>query len=110
MLIKKVLRTWLIGWCDLFHYGSVAGYEGCGWLARKRLDHAALWALFHSAGFRCAVLSLVAVQILVLSLAWHWDLDGWRRDLLRAAPALLVLPWFATARKVMIKSLLPNPD
>jgi len=110
MLIKTVIRTWLIGWRDLFRYGSVAGYAGRGWLARKRLDHAALWTLLQSRGFRCAAWSLVAVQLLVLSLAWQWDLDGWHRDLLRAAPALLVLPWVATARKVAIESLLRNSD
>jgi hypothetical protein len=104
------VQTWLIGWRDLFFYGSVAGYEACGWLERKRLDHVALWRLFGSSRFRCAVLLLVAIQLLVLSLAWHWDLGGWRRDLLRAAPALFVLPWSATARKNAVESMLHDPD
>ena len=106
MLIKRVVRSWLKGWHDLLFYGSIPGYESRGWLARKRLDHVALWRLFASVRFRSAVLLLVAVQLLVLSLAWHWDLDGWRRDLLRAAPALLVLPWFATARKEAVRKML----
>ncbi len=106
MFIRRVVITWLAGWRDLFLYRLIPGYEARGWLVRKRLDHQALWALFRSTRFRCAVLSLVAVQLLALSLAWHWDLDGWHRDLLRAAPALMVLPWFATARKSAISSLL----
>jgi hypothetical protein len=110
MLIRRVVQTWLTGWRDLFFYGSVPGYELLGWLERKRLDHVALWHLFGSPRFRCATLSLVAVQLLVLSLTWRWDLDGWRRDLLRAAPILFVLPWLATARKVAIESMLRVPD
>ncbi len=106
MCIQRVVQTWLVGWRDLFFYGSVPGYETRGWLARKRLDHVALWSLFGSPRVRCAALLLVAVQLLVLSLAWHLDLDGWRRDLLRCAPTLLVMPWFATARKVAIESIL----
>jgi hypothetical protein len=110
MLIRKVVRAWLVGWYDLISYGSVSGYEACGWLERKCLDHAALWALFRSTRFRRVVLLLIAVQLLVLSLAWRWDLDGWRRDIFRAAPALLVLPWFMTARKGAIKSILQQQD
>jgi len=101
MFIQRVVQTWLIGWRDLFFYGSVPGYETHGWLARKRLDHVALWSVISSPRVRCAALLLVAVQLLVLSL-----LDGWRRDLLRCAPTLFVLPWFATARKVAIESIL----
>ncbi len=110
MYIKKVVQTWLTGWRDLFFYDSVPVYEMRGWLDRKRLDHVALWHLFGLVRFRCAVLSLVAVQLLVLSLSWHWDLEGWRRDLLRTAPMLFVLPWFATARKVAVESMLRKPD
>ena len=110
MLIRKVLRAWLVGWYDLISYSSVSGYETCGWLERKRLDHAALWTLFCSTRFRRAALLLIAVQLIVLSLAWSWDLDGWRRDLFRAAPTLLVLPWFMTARKGAIKSILQKLD
>ena len=110
IFIKRVALAWLIGWCDLFFYGSVPGYETRGWLERKRLDHIALCSLFSASDARCAALLLTAVQILVLSLAWHFDLDGWRRDLLRATPALFVLPWFATARKVAIESILQNLD
>ncbi|MDP6413835.1 MAG: hypothetical protein QGG54_02165 [Gammaproteobacteria bacterium] len=100
------MQTWLNGWCDLVYYDQIPGYKACGWLVRKRLDHAAFVALFHSARFRCAVLLLIAIQIIVLSLAWQWDLAGWRRDLFRAAPALVVLPWLATARKIVLGALL----
>lgn len=110
MRVKKVIRAWLTGWRDLLYYGSIAGYQELRWLARKRLDHAALWVLCRSRGFRCAVLLLIVVQLLVLSFAWHWDLDGWRRDILRALPALLVLPLLATARKGAIGSLLRHAD
>jgi hypothetical protein len=110
MLIRKVVRAWLGGWYDLISYGSVSGYAACGWLERKRLDHAALWTLFCLTRFRCVVLLLIAVQLIVLSLAWSWDLDGWRRDLFRAAPALLALPWLMTARKSAIKSILQKLD
>jgi len=110
MRIQRVVKAWLAGWRDLFYYGSVPGYETYGWPERKRLDHVALWHLFGLARFRCAVLALIAVQLLVLSLTWHWDLYGWRRDLLRAAPALFVLPWFATARRFAIESMLRDPD
>jgi len=110
MLIRKVVRAWLVGWYDLISYGSVSDYEARGWLERKRLDHAALLALFCSTRFRHAALLLIAVQLIVLSLAWNWDLDGWRRDLFRVAPALLGLPWLMTARKGAIKSILQNLD
>jgi len=106
----RAVRTWLAGWRDLVNHGSVTGYQRLGWLDRKRLDHAALRVLCGSARFRCAALLLVAVQILVLSLAWHWDLVGWRRDLLRALPALFVLPWFMVARKKTIEILLREAD
>ena len=99
-----------MGWRDLIYYGSVAGYEARGWWERKCLDHTALWTLFGTSRFRCFALLLIAVQLLVLSLAWHWDLNGWRRDLFRVAPALFVLPWFATARKVAIAALLQKSD
>ncbi len=105
MFMKRVAQTWLVGWRDLYFYQAVPGYESLGWLQRKRLDHAAFLALFGLPRARCAALLLAIVQLLVLSLAWHWDLDGWHRDLLRALPALFVLPWFATARKVMVESL-----
>jgi len=108
MCIERVVRTWLVGWRDLFRYRLVPGYETCGWLERKRFDHQALRVLFRSLRFRCALLLLIAVQLLVLSLAWHWDLAGWRRDLLRAAPALMVLPWFATARKLAVGLLVAS--
>jgi len=110
MFIKRVARSWLIGWHDLFFYGSIRGYETFGWLERKRLDHAAFWHLLGASRFRCCILLLVLVQLLVLSLAWHWDLVGWRRDLLRAAPVLFVLPWLATARKVAVESILQHTE
>ena len=110
MRIQRVVKVWLAGWYELLNYGSIPGYETYGWLERKRLDHVALWYLFGLARFRCAALSLIAVQLLVLSLTWHWDLYGWRRDLLRAAPALVVLPWCASARRFAIESMLRNPD
>jgi hypothetical protein len=110
MRIQRVVKAWLAGWRDLFYYGSIPGYETYGWLERKRLDHVALWYLFGLARFRCAALSLIAVQLLVLSLTWRWDLYGWRRDLLRAVPALFVLPWFASARRFAIESMLRDPD
>ena len=110
MRIQRVVKAWLAGWYELLNYGSIPGYETYGWLERKRLDHVALWYLFGLARFRCAALSLIAVQLLVLSLTWHWDLYGWRRDLLRAAPALFVLPWFAVARRVAIESILRESD
>ena len=106
MFIKRVAQTWIAGWRDLFFYTSVPGYKSLGWLERKRLDHAAFWSLFSVPRVRCAALLLVVVQLLVLSVAWHWDLDGWRRDLLRATPALFVLPWFATARKVAVELII----
>jgi hypothetical protein len=110
MCIRRVAKAWLAGWPGLFYYGSIPGYETHGWLERKRLDHVALWYLLGLPQFRCAVLSLIAVQLLVLSLAWHWDLYGWRRDLLRASPALFVLPWFASARRFAIVKMLRKPD
>ena len=97
---------WLNGCCDLIYYNLVPGYQTCGWLERKRLDHAAFMSLFRSSRFRSSLLLLVAVQMVVLSFVWHWDLAGWRRDLLRAAPGLIVLPWFATARKNALGALL----
>ena len=106
MVIQRAVRAWLSGWKCLVHYRSIPGYEARGWLARKHLDHRALCYLFGLTGFRCAAWSLFAVQLVVLSLTWHWDLVGWRRDLLRAAPALFALPWFAGARRFAIESIL----
>ncbi len=110
MILSRAAKTWARGWHDLVRFGAIPGYKARSWLERKRLDFAAFWYLLGSVRFRCAVLSLVGVQLLVLSLAWHWDLAGWRRDLLRVAPALLTLPWLATARRVVIESLLRHPD
>ncbi len=109
MLMKSLVRAWFSGWRDLFFYDSIPGYRARRWLERKRLDCTAFWHLFGCAWFRRGVLLLVIVQLLVLSLAWHWDLAGWCRDLLRMAPGLFVLPCFATARRVAIERILQNP-
>ncbi len=104
------MQSWLSGWRDFFNFASVSGYRDCEWLERKRIDHIALWLLLGSSQFRCAVLLLIAVQILVMSAAWHFDLGGWPRDLLRCAPALLAVPWFAAARKAAVEVLLCSSD
>jgi len=108
MLIKNLVQAWFSGWRELFFYDSIPGYRTRRWLERQRLDCRAFWRLFGFAWFRCGVLSLVVVQLLVLSLAWHWDLVGWRRDLLRMAPGLFVLPWLAAARRIAIERILQN--
>ncbi len=110
MFILRLARTWLIGWQDLLRFGSIPGYSDRAWFKRKRIDLAALWHLLATARFRSAVLLLVATQIIVLCITWQWDLEGWRRDLLRAAPGLFVLPWFATARRITIESMLGHSN
>lgn len=110
MGIQRVVRTWLTGWLDLIHYRSIPGYATFGWFERKRTDLAALCFLFRLTRFRCAALLLLAVQLIALSLTWHWDLDGWSRDLLRVMPVLMVIPWFASARRFAVVSLLRDSD
>ena len=84
-------------------------------MTRLRIAACALIRLPADARCRAAMLVLIAVQLLVMSMAWRMDLGGWQRDLLRMGPGLLVLPWLATARYVAIRAWLqqqhpPNRD
>jgi len=88
------------------HAEAMARYRDLGWIARRRVDARVVGRLLRSARFRRAGLVLVSVQLLVLGCAWHWDLTGWRRDLMRAAPALLAVPWGAAVRRRAIASIL----
>lgn len=88
------------------HGEAMAQYRGLGWIARRRIDGLVIVRMLGSARIRSAGLLLLVVQLLVLSCAWRWDLSGWQRDLLRSAPALLVLPAGMAARRRMIEAIL----
>ncbi len=88
------------------HGDVMARYRALGWISRRRVDGLVVSRMLRSARFRGAALLLLAIQLLVLGCAWRWDLTGWRRDLLRSAPALLAVPWGVAERRRVIEVIL----
>lgn len=88
------------------HEDVMARYRALGWIDRRRIDGLVAGLMLRSARFYGAALLLLVVQLLVLGCTWRWELAGWRRDLLRAAPALLALPWGIAVRRRAIGVIL----
>ena len=110
MRLRDVATSWLDGCRYLAAYDKIPGYRGLPWLARRRLDHQAVAKLLRSPLFWRAAFSIGVVNVAMHVLAWHLDLAGAARDLLRALPFLIALPWLAFVRRGFIEALLRNRD
>jgi hypothetical protein len=106
MTYRNAIPNWLVAWREIAGYDDVPGYRQLPWLQRKKLDHVVLWRGFWSEGFWRAFFVVLTLVVLALIICWHWDLAGWRRDLLRCCPPLGAIPWLAAARKRHLRALL----
>jgi len=110
MRLPSVARSWIGGCRCLAAYDNIPGYRRLRWLERKRLDCQAIAMLPRSRSFWRGVVWIGVANLAMHSLAWHLDLVGAARDLLRALPFLLVFPWLASARLACMRTLLRNRD
>lgn len=110
MRLRNVATSWLDGCRYLAAYDKIPGYRRLPWLARKRLDHQAVAMLLRSPLFWRAVFAIGGANVAMHVLAWHLDLNGAARDLLRALPLLVAFPWLVFARRGFIEALLRNRD
>ena len=76
------------------------------WPARKKLDCQALALAAAEPALWFATLIVLAGALLANILCWHFDLDGWPRDLLRSVPFILAAPGTATLRRRLIVRLI----
>jgi len=110
MRFQDIARSWLDGCRLLAAYDKIPGYRRMRWLERKRLDCQAVAMLLRSPLFWRSAFWIGVANLAIHSLAWHLDLAGAARDLLRAMPLLLAFPWLMSARRDRIRRLLRNRD
>ena len=108
--VRKSTCTWKDGCRYLLTYDRIPGYTRMPWIERKRIDHQAACALLFTSAFRRAVFWVGVMTVLMHVLAWHLDLQGAMRDMLRASPLLFSFPWVASARRRKILALLSIRD
>ena len=104
MRLPHLLTSWLGGCRDLLTYDNLPGYRRLSWRARKRADARAAWAILTSRACLRYVLWVGAATLAMYVLTWRLDFAGAGRDLLRAMPGLLSLPWVASSRRRQIAS------
>jgi len=110
MRLHNLVTRWLDGCRCLAAYDKIPGYRQLPWLERKCLECHAATMLLRSPWFWRGLFWVGVANVAMQSLAWHLDLVGAARDLLRALPLLLAFPWLASARRVRIQALLRNRD
>jgi hypothetical protein len=106
MSLRDLAADWLFGCRYLLTYGDIPGYRRLPWREKKRLDHAAAFAILRSTGFWRGAFGVAAATVLMYAVTWRFDLVAAPRDLLRVSPTLLSLPWLMVARRREIRMLL----
>ena len=110
----SVLRESALAWKDgcrhLLAYDNIPGYQRLSWIGRKRIDHQAAIAILFSPAFWRAAFLVGVMTMAMHVLTWHLDLTGAMRDLFRALPLLLSMPWVASARRKKVFALLDFRD
>jgi hypothetical protein len=104
--LALTMARWRAGWRDLVGHRDVRGYRDLPAWRRSRLDQRAAWRAARTRGFWRALFLLAALATLARIAAWEFDLEGWRREALAVAPALVVAPWMARGRRRHLRVLL----
>ncbi len=86
------LRRWLDGWVMLLAPDRLPGWQRLGRWERGRLRLLALLALAGQRQARLLLWFMLGGTLLMRSLCWRRDLQGWPAELLLSLPALLVAP------------------
>jgi hypothetical protein len=100
------IRRYAKVWARMWRYCDIPRYRRLPWLSRKQLDCKVIGLAARTPEFWFAVLVLLAGVLLANVLCWHFDIDGGRRDLLRATPFMLVAPGAAMLRRKLIVRVL----
>ncbi|MFQ5636109.1 MAG: hypothetical protein ACE5G3_12370 [Gammaproteobacteria bacterium] len=106
MTLRNLFADWLDGCRHLLAYDRSPRYRRLPWIDRKLIDHRVAAGLLCSAPFRRALFLVCAATVGMHVIAWRLDLVGAPRDLLRAVPLMLSIPWLASARRRRILALL----
>jgi len=106
MTLRDAGRNWFAGCRSLWSYDNIPGYRRLSWPQRKRLDHLVALALLRTANFWRGAFAVAVAVVLAHVVAWRFDLDAAPRELLRACPILLSLPWLLAARRQKIREYL----
>lgn len=110
MSLRDLAADWFAGCRHLLSYDNIPGYRRLRWRERKRLDHAATFAILTSPSVWRGVFWVAVITVLMYVVTWRFDLVAAPRDLLRASPTLLSLPWLVSARRREIRTLLRFRD
>lgn len=105
--LHRAARRASRGWRRVLHHGEPRpGFARLGWLARQRLELAALLlAVRRPCTWRAALL-LVLALLLAQLLRGYWSLEAPAWQLAQCLPALAQLPAVARGRQAILRLLL----
>lgn len=105
--LRRAARRTGRGWRRVLHHREPRpGFDRLGWLARQRLELAALLIAVRRPRAWRAALWLALALLLVQLLRGYWSLDAPAWQLAQCLPALALLPAVARGRQAILRLLL----
>ncbi|MDJ0926154.1 MAG: hypothetical protein QNJ73_00775 [Gammaproteobacteria bacterium] len=99
-------RQWLRGWLDLLARDGLPVINSLSPLSRVGVRLRAVGRMLANLRLRLCLWMMLVGVLLARSLCWIYDLSGWQRDALLAAPILFVAPWVVRNHRAhMIREL-----
>lgn len=106
MTPRTIAADWLDGCRHLLDFDDIPAYRRLSWWRRRCVDGRVALDTVAAPGFPRAAFWVAVATCVAHVVTWRFDLVAAPRDLLRAAPILLSIPWLVTVRRRRIRALL----